>query len=235
MQYNSLFFPFVVQLLSQGWLCESHGLQYARLLCSSVSPGVCSDSCPLSQWCHPTISSSIIPFSCLQSFQASRSSPVSQFFTSGGQVLQFQLQHQFFQWIFRIYFLSDWLVGSPCSPKDSWECSLTPHFKSINSLTLSFLYGPALTSMHDYWKNHSFDWRTFVSEAVSLLFNMLSRLVIAFLPRRNRLLISWLQTPSAIILEPRKIKSASVSTVSIITQALCSHVVMSVLLYCIGL
>ena len=63
-----------------------HGLQHARLPCPSPSPRVCSDSCPLSQWCHPTISSSVIPFSSwLQSFPASGSFPMSQFFTSGGQ------------------------------------------------------------------------------------------------------------------------------------------------------
>ena len=63
-----------------------HGLQCARLPCPSLAPGACSNSCPLSQWCHPTILSSVIPFSsCLQSFPASGSFPMSQFFTSGGQ------------------------------------------------------------------------------------------------------------------------------------------------------
>ena len=62
-----------------------------------------------------------------------------------------------FQWIFRTDFLSDGLVGSPCSPRDSQESSPTPQFKSINSSALSFLYGPTLTSIHDYWKNHNFD------------------------------------------------------------------------------
>ena len=73
------------------------------------------------------------------------------------KVLKFQLQHQSFPWIFRTDFLSDGLVWSPCSPRASQESSPTPQFKSINSLVLSFLYGPALTSIHDYWKNHSFD------------------------------------------------------------------------------
>ena len=66
------------------------------------------------------------------------------------KVLELQLQCQSFQWIFRIYFLWDWLVGSPCSPRDSQESSAAPPFKSINSLVLSFLYGPTLTSVHDY-------------------------------------------------------------------------------------
>ena len=73
------------------------------------------------------------------------------------KVLEFQLQHQSFQWTFRTYFLQDGLVGSPCSPRDSQESSPIPQFKSINSLVLSFLYSPTLTSNHDYWKNHSFD------------------------------------------------------------------------------
>ena len=73
------------------------------------------------------------------------------------KVLEFQLQHQSFQWIFRTDFLEDWVVWAPCSPRDSQESSPTPQFKSIHSLALSFLYTPALTSIHDYWKNHSFD------------------------------------------------------------------------------
>ena len=74
---------------------------------------------------------------------------------------------------------------------------------------LSFLYSPALTSTHDYWKNHSF-----VGKVMSLLFNKLSRLVITFLPRSKCLLISWLQSPSVVILEPPKIKLVTVSSVS---------------------
>ena len=73
------------------------------------------------------------------------------------KVLEFQLQHQSFQWIFRAVFLWDWLVWSPCRPRDSQQSSVTPQFKSISSSALSFLYGPTLTSMHDYWKNRSFD------------------------------------------------------------------------------
>ena len=75
--------------------------------------------------------------------------------------------------------------------------------KSINSSVLSFLYGPVLTSIHDYWENHSFDrtLKTFVGKVMSLLFNMPSRLVIAFLPRSKHLLISWLQSSSVVIPE----------------------------------
>ena len=72
--------------------------------------------------------------------------------------LEFQLQHQSFQWIFRTDFLQDWLVWSPCSPGDSQESSPTPQFKSISSSVLSFLYSPTLTSIRDYWKSHFFDY-----------------------------------------------------------------------------
>ena len=75
---------------------------------------------------------------------------------SSHQVAQvLELQHQSFQWIFRVDFLSDWLVWSPCSPRDSQEFSPAPQFKSINSSALSLLYGPTLTSVNDHWKNHS--------------------------------------------------------------------------------
>ena len=73
------------------------------------------------------------------------------------KVLEFQLKHQSFQWTPRTELLQNGLIGSPCSPRDSQESSPTPQFKSINSLVLSFLYSPTLTSIHDYWKNHSFD------------------------------------------------------------------------------
>ena len=73
------------------------------------------------------------------------------------KVLEFQFQHQSFQWIPRTDLLWDGLVGSPCSPRDTQESSPTPQFKSINSLVLSFLYSTALTSIHDHWKNHRLD------------------------------------------------------------------------------
>ena len=133
-----------------------HGLQHARLPCPSPSPGACSNSCPLSQWCHPTISSSVVPFSlCLQSFPASGSFPMSE----SGLCIRWPKywrfsQHQSFQWIFRTDLLYNWLLWFPCSPRDSQEPSPTPHLKSINSSALSFLYSPTLISTHDYWKNH---------------------------------------------------------------------------------
>ena len=97
-------------------------------------------------------------------FNLSQHQGLFQWVSSSHQVakgLEFQLQHQSFQRILRTDFLKDWLVGSPCSPRDSQESSLTPQFKSIDSLVLSFLYGPTLTSIHDYWKDHSF-WTLWV-------------------------------------------------------------------------
>ena len=108
------------------------------------------------------------------------------------------------------------MVGTPCSPRDSQESSPTPQFKSINSLVLSFLYNKVQLS-HPYMttgKTVALTRQTFVSEVMSLFFNKLSRVVIVFLPRSKHLLISWLQSPSAVILEPPKIKSVTVSAVS---------------------
>ena len=233
---------------------------------------------------HPLLS----PFP--PTFNLSQHQCLFQWISSSHQVAKvLELQHQSFQWIFRTDFLYDWLVWSPCSPMDSQESSPMPQFKSINSLALSFLYSPALTSItwllekpcnagisglatkscltlgtpwtvtsqaplsmrfsrQEYWSGLPFPspgffptqgsnlgllhcrqilywlsykgstmaltrW-TFADKVMSLLFNMLARLVIAFLPRSKCLLISGLQSPSAVILEPHKIKSLTVSIVS---------------------
>ena len=139
-----------------------HGLQHARLPCPSPSPGAYSNSHPLHRWCHPTISSSVIPFSsCLKSFPASGSFLMSRFFASGGQstgvstsglVLPMNIQNWF------PLGLTGWIsLKYNSQESNSQESSSTPQFKSINSLVLSFLFSPPLTSIHDYWKNHSFD------------------------------------------------------------------------------
>ena len=123
------------------------------------------------------------------------------------KILEFQLQHQSFQRTPRADLLQNGLVGSPCSPRDSQESSPTPQFKSINSSALSFLYNPILTSIHDYWKRTIALTRwTFVGKIISLLFNMLSGLVIALLPRSKHLLISQPQSPSAVIFGAQKNK-----------------------------
>ena len=176
---------------------QSYGLQHARLPCPSPTPGDFSNSCPSSLWCHPTISSSAaIPFSsCLQSLPASGSFQMSQFFASGGQsigvsalasVLPMNIQ----------YWFPLWLTG--------WK-SLLQH----NSSKASILQHSAFFIVqfsHPYMSTGKIaltTW-TFVGKVMFLFFNMLSRLVIAFLARSKHLLISWVQSPSAVISEPRK-------------------------------
>ena len=103
------------------------------------------------------------------------------------------------------------MLWSPCCPRDSQESSPAPQFKGINSLVLCLLYGPALPTVHDH---HSFDYTDLCQQNAVSVFNILSRFVIAFLPRSKRLLISWLQLPPRVILEPKKRKSVSTSTFS---------------------
>ena len=142
---------------------QPHELQRTRLPCPSLLPFtilhcpslsslswvVYPNSCPLSWWCHPNIPSSVFPFSSyLQSFPASRFFPVSQFFMSAGQNIGASASASVLP-----KNTQDW----SCSPRDSQESSPTPQFKSISSLALSLFYCPALTSIHDYRKNHRFD------------------------------------------------------------------------------
>ena len=135
---------------------QPHGLQHSRPPSPSPTPGVCSHSCPLSWWRPATTSSSVIPFSsCLQFFPASGSFPMSQLFASGGQSIGVSASASVLPMNIQGWF-PDWLAWS-CSSRDSQEPSPTPQFKSINSLALRLFYGPTLTSVHDYWKNHSFD------------------------------------------------------------------------------
>ena len=132
--------------------------QHTRPPCPSPTPRVHSDSHSLSQWCHPAISSSVVPFSsCPQSHPASESFPMSQLFTWGGQSTGVSALASFLPKKSQDWSSSEWTVGSPCSPRDSQESSPTPQFKSINSSALSFLHSPTLTSIHDHWKNHSLD------------------------------------------------------------------------------
>ena len=151
--------PHLLLLFSRSVMSNSlrpHGLQHARPPCSSPSPGACSNSCPLSQWHHPPIWSSFVPFSsCLQSFPASGSFLMSRLFISGGQsigalasasVLPMNIQDWLPLGLTGWIFLQSKELSSP-----------TPQFKNISSLAFSLLYGPALTSRHDYWENHSFD------------------------------------------------------------------------------
>ena len=190
--------------------CRPQGLQHSRLPYLSPTPGACSNSSPLSQWCHPTISSSFIPFSsCLHSFPASGSFPISQSFTSGGQTIRASTSTSVLPMNIHDWFPLGLTGLIPLQSKGlSRVFSYTTVQKHRSSL-LNFIYGPTLTSILNDWRNHSFDRETFIGKVMSPFFNILSKLVIAFLRRNKRLLISWLQSPSVVILEPKKIKSVT--------------------------
>ena len=138
-----------------------HELQHTRPSCPSPIPGFHSNSRPSSQWCHPAISSSVVPLSsCPQSLPASESFPMSQLFAWGGQSTGVSASASFLPKNTQDWSPLEWtmdLLAVPCSPRDSQESSPTPQFKSINSSALSFLHSPTLTSIHDHWKNHSLD------------------------------------------------------------------------------
>ena len=198
---------------------QLHEQQHNRLPCPSLSPGVRSNSCPLR---HPTISFSVAPFSsCSQSLPASGSFPVSWPFSSGCQsirasasILSMNIQGGFpFGFTGLISLL----------PKGLSRVFSRTTVLSINSLVLSLLYGPALTSIHDYWKNDSFDYMDFCQWSGISAFNTLTGFIIAFLLRSRCLLISWLQSPCTVILEPRKIKIKS-ATLSIVSPSICLEV-----------
>ena len=126
---------------------QLHGLQHARLPCLSLSPRACSNSCPPSRWCHPTSSSSVTPFSsCPQSLPASESFPMSWLFASGGQSIG--ALSSTLQWIFRVDFLYDWLVWSPCCLKDSPESSPAPRFKNTTVLQCSVFFMVQLSHLY---------------------------------------------------------------------------------------
>ena len=193
-----------------------HGLQHARPPCPSPTPRIYSNSCLSSRWCHPTTSSSVIPFSsCPQSLPASEYFPMSQLFSWGGPSTGVSALAAFF-------------------PKKSqgWSPSEWTGWISLQSKGLSRVFSNTTVQKHQFFgaqpssqsNSHIHTWllekplaltrRTLVGKVMSLLLNMLSRLVITFLPRSKRLLISWLQSSSAVILEPPKIKSDTVSTAS---------------------
>ena len=161
-----------------------HGLQHARPPCSLPTHGVCSNSCPLSQWCHPTISSYVIPFSsCPQSFPASESFPMSQFFASSGQYWSFSVnislsnEHSGL-----ISFRIDWL--ELLAVQGTLKSLLQHHSSKASVLLCSAFFIVQLS--HPYMttgKTIALTRWTFVGKVISLLFNMLSRLVIIFLPR----------------------------------------------------
>ena len=205
---------FVVQSLSPAWLFVTRNCSTPGFHCP-LTPRVYSNSCPLSWWCQATTSFSVATFSsCPQSFPASGSFPNSHLFAWGGQRIGASSSASNFQWILRVDFLWDWLICSPCCPKHSQESSPTPQFKSISSLVLSLLYGQLSHLYMTTGKNIALTIWTFVAKVMSLFFNMPSRFVITFLPRRKHLLISWLQSPFAVILYSHWIFKCILSPVS---------------------
>ena len=157
-----------------------HGLQHVRLLCPSPTPRACSNSCPPSWWCHLIICHLILLptsiFPSIRVFSKESVLPIS------GQIIGVSASASVLPMN-----IQDWfplgLTGLILQSRDSQESSPVPQFKRINSSMLSFLCSPTLTPIHDYWKTIALTRWAFVGKVVSLLFNMLSRLVIAFLPR----------------------------------------------------
>ena len=148
-----------VQLLSWVWLFVTPWTAAYQASLSFTNSWSLLKLMSKSWWCHPTISSSVVPFfSCLQSFPALGSFPVSQFFASGGQSIGVSASASVLPMNIQNWFFEDGLFWYLCSPRDSQECSPTPQFKSISSSALSFLCGPTLTSVHDYRENHRFDY-----------------------------------------------------------------------------
>ena len=160
-----------------------HGLQNARIPCPLPSPEAYSNSCPSSRWCHPTISSSVIPFSsCLRSFPATGYFLMSQFFPSSGQSIGASASASVPPINIQGWFPLGLTGLISLLSKGLSRVFPTPQFKSINSSVLSFLYSPTLRSLHDYWKTIVLTRQTFISKVMSLLFNTLPRFVIVFLP-----------------------------------------------------
>ena len=205
-------------------MCNSlwlHGLQHTRLPCPSPSSEACSNSSILSQGCHLTIPSFVVPFSfCFQSFPASGSFPMSQLFASGSQSIG----------------VSASASGLLMNIQDWFPLGLTDLI-SLQSKGLSRVFFNTIVQKHQFFGAHpslcsnSHSYTTtgrnmiltiwiFVGRVISVYYT-LSRFVIAFIPRNKCLLIPWLQSPSPVILEPRKIKSV---TISIVSPAICHEV-----------
>ena len=198
-QFSSFQSLSCVQLFATPWTAA----QQASLFI--ITPRACSNSCPLNRWCHLTISSSLVLFSShLQSFLASESFPMSQFFTSGGQSIGDSTSASVLPMNMQDWSPSEW-TGWICLQCKGLSSLLQHHSSKASILQCSTFFIVQLS--HPFMttgKTITLTRQTFVGKVMSLLFNMLSRLVITFLPRSKRLLISWLKSMSAVILEPQK-------------------------------
>ena len=186
---------------------QPHGLQHPRLPCPPPTPRAYSNSCALSQWYHPTILFSVVPSP--PALNLSQHQGLLKWVSSSHQVakvLELQLQHQCFQWNSGlISFRVDWYEVLAC--QGILKSLLQYHSsKASNLQRTAFLMVQVSHPYMTTGKTITLTRHTCVGKVMSLLFNMLSRLVIAFLPRSKCLLISWLQSPSAVILKPPKNK-----------------------------
>ena len=225
-----LFFSYTFQFSSVQFSCSvvsnslrPYGLQHAKHPCPSPTPGIYSNSCPLSWWCHPTISSSVIPLSsCLQSFPASGSFQMSLFFQSSSQSIGVSASASVLPMNTQDWFPLGWTSWISLLSKGTLKNLLWHHSSKASILQCSAFFIVQLS--HPYMttgKTIALTRWTFVGKVMSLLFNMLSSLVITFLPRSKHRLISWPQSPSAVILGPPKIKSV---IVSIVSSSICHEV-----------
>ena len=144
---------------------QSHGLQQARLPCPSPTPEACSNSCPSSRWCHPTISSSVIPFSsCLQSFPASGTFPVSQFVTSGGQSIGVSALASVLPMNIQDWFPLGWTGLISLQSKGLSRVFSKTTVQNHQFFGAQLFYSSTLTSIHDYWK---IPWSSYCKQCCS--------------------------------------------------------------------
>ena len=139
-------------------LSQPHGLQHTRLPWPSPTPRACSNSCPPSPWCHPTISPSVVPFSsCLQSFPASGSFQMSQLFASGGQSIRVSASASVLPMNTQHWFPLGWTGWMSLQSKGLSRIFSNTTVQKHQFFSTRLLYSPTLTSIHDHWKNHSLD------------------------------------------------------------------------------
>ena len=192
----------------------THESQHTRPPCPSPTPRVYSNSCPSSRWCHPAISSSVALFSCPQFLPASGSFPMSQLFTWDSQSIGVSALAAVLPVNIQDWSPLEGLVGF-LAVQGTLKSLLQHHSSKASILQRSAFFAVQLSNPYmTTGKTIALTRRTLVGKVMSLLLNILSRLVVTFLPRSKCLLISWLQSPSAVILGPKRIKSATVSTVS---------------------
>ena len=184
-------------------LMSIESVMTSRLLCPSPSPRACSNSCLLSQWCHSTISSSVIPFSsCLQSSPASGSFPMSQFFASGGKIIGASASASVLPMNIQDWFPLGFIGLVFLQSKGLSRVYPNTTVQKYQFFGAHPFYDPTLTWL--LGKNITLTIWNFVGKVMSLLFNMLFRFLIPFLQCSKFFLILWLQSPSAMIWSPRK-------------------------------